>query len=494
MFAAFIVVMLYIGIYSRRKATNIKDFYLAGRNLGPWLSSFAYGTTYFSAVIFVGYAGAIGWNYGMGTLLIAFGNAFLGGMLAWLLLAKRARSMTQRLDAATMPNFLEKRYGSKHFRIVSALIIFIFLVPYTASVYTGIGYLFEKAFRIPFEYCMILMAALTAMYVFFGGYFATALTDFVQGIIMIAGVVILGFVIINSPPVGGLSNGLAELGDKASPLFPFTNAQKGWGIIWLVLLTSLGTWGLPQMTHKFYTIRDNAAIKRAIVITTVFALIIAGGAYFIGGLGRLFIAANEAGLPTVAGKTIGYDMIIPNILTSSFIPSWLLGLIIILVLSASMSTLASLILISSSAISMDLVKGVMFPKMDTKKVHLIMRIMCAVFALASLIIAVKKPAPIINLMSLSWGAVAGAFIGPFVWGLFWKGTTRAGAWAGIFSGLITVVVLNYIDVILNIKKLPEQTPMAGAIAMIVSLLIVPLVSLFTKKLSKEKIEECFGDN
>jgi SSS family solute:Na+ symporter len=481
----FIFIMIAVGIITRKKVNNVQEFFLGGRKMGAWLSAFAYGTTYFSAVIFIGYAGKIGWGFGISSTFIGIGNALLGSLLAWLVLAKKTRKMTHDLGVSTMPEFFEKRYDSKAMKIVTALIIFIFLVPYSASVYQGLGYLFERTFGVPFVYCMAAMALLTAIYLLLGGYVATAVNDFIQGIIMLLGVAFMIYFILSHPVVGGLSNGLkklSEIPDVGPGLVSPFSAQP-LNLLGLIVLTSLGTWGLPQMVHKFYAIKDDAAVKRGTIISTVFALIIAGGAYFVGGFGRLFLRNM---MPVGLNDKPNPDMVMPIVLEMA-LPDALIGIIVILVLSASMSTLSSLVLVSSSAISLDLVKGSLFPNMKKEKVMLLMRALCGLFVILSFLVAVT-PNSILSLMSFSWGTVAGAFLAPFLYGLYWKGTTKLGAWAGFISGFAVSVAGAIIY-----KMDAGKAPNIGAVAMIVSLLVVPAVSLLTEKLPQKHVAKVFGD-
>lgn len=473
----FVVIMIAVGVISRRKINNVQDFFLGSRKMGPWLSAFAYGTTYFSAVIFIGYAGKTGWGFGLSSTFIGIGNAIIGSLLAWLVLARRTRKMTHELNASTMPDFFEKRYNSKPMKIVTALIIFAFLVPYSASVYQGLGYLFEETFGIPYIYCMAAMALLTGVYLLLGGYVATAINDFIQGIIMLAGIGLMIFYILSHPLVGGLSGGIQKLsqipGDGPGLVSIFSSQPLN--LIGLIVLTSLGTWGLPQMVHKFYAIKDDAAVKRGTIISTVFALIIAGGAYFAGSFGRLFL--NNT-MPIGANGKPNPDMVMPIMLDMA-LPESLIGIIVILVLSASMSTLSSIVLASSSAISLDLFQGALFPKMKKNTVMIIMRVFCALFVVLSFLVAVT-PNSILSLMSFSWGTIAGAFLAPFLYGLYWKGTTKAGAWAGFISGFavsITGAIIYRMDA--------ATAPNIGAAAMLVSLIMVPVVSLLTSGSKKQ---------
>lgn len=488
----FFIVMVGVGIYSKRKVVSVNDFVLGGRNVGPWLTAFAYGTSYFSAVLFIGYAGRFGWNFGVSAVWIGLGNAILGSLLAWLVLGKKTRRMTHFFDSNTMPDFFEKRYSSRSLKIVAALIIFVFLVPYSASVYTGLGYLFEKSLGIPFIWCMIGMAALTATYVVLGGYLATAINDFIQGIIMLAGVVLMVVYIVQNPIVGGLAEGIDKLskfvdkdGVNLGLATPFGNSVVN--LIGLIILTSFGVWGLPQMIHKFYSIKSEKMIFKGAIISTIFALMIGGIAYFVGSFGRIYL--NNV-IPTLGGKD-NYDMIMPQILDIA-LPNALMGIVIILVLSASMSTLAALVMVSSSTLTLDLIKDIFVPKMDKKIQVLTIRILCVIFVIASVIVANMKGA-IVNMMSISWGTIAGAFLAPFLYGLYWKGVTKAGVWAGFATGLIVTLLSAfsaYPDSIVKYVNL-NSPPNAGAAAMLLGLIVVPLVSLITPKLSRDHLTPIF---
>jgi len=478
----YVAMMVSIAAVTHKKAKNLNDFLLGGRKIGPWLSAFAYGTSYFSAVIFIGYAGKNGWNFGLSATWIGIGNAFIGALLPWLIMAKPARRMTQRLGADTMPEFFQRRYDSRFMKIASALIIFVFLVPYSASVYQGLGSLFEKVFGIPLIYVVLGMAAVTALYLVAGGYLATAYGDLIQGIIMLGGVGFMIFFLFKA--MGGVSqsiNKLAEFGEGMADMFA-SGAASPKDLISMVVLTSLGTWGLPQMVHKFYAIKDESAIKRGAVISTIFSLIVGGGAYLAGAFGRV-VLNNQ--LPEATATTSSFDLIMPNVLFSTM-PDALLGLIAVLVLSASMSTLASLVLTSASTLSMDLFRDVLFPKMSQKNVMLLMRALCIVFVLCSIAITLSSNAGITTLMSLSWGTVAGTCLGPFLLGLISKRTTKIGAIAGMLSGFITSLGLT---AILGMA----QTPFNGSCAMIASIAVTFIVSLLTPAPSKEKIAEVFGE-
>ncbi len=357
----FFGVMVGIGIYCRRHVTDVNGFVLGGRSVGPWLTAFAYGTSYFSAVVFVGYAGQFGWKYGLAATWAGIGNAILGSLLAWVVLGRRTRVMSQHLDSATMPEFFGRRFGSRALKLCASAIIFIFLIPYTASLYNGLSRLFGMAFSIDYSVCVVVMAALTAVYVIAGGYMATAINDFIQGIIMLAGIAAVIFAVLQSQ--GGFLAALEKLarvqGESPIPgVYASFFGPDPVNLLGVVILTSLGTWGLPQMVQKFYAIKSEAAISKGTVISTVFALVVSGGCYFLGGFGRLFgervdIAAD------------GFDAVIPAMLSG--LPTLLIAVVVILVLSASMSTLSSLVLTSSSTLTLDFIRGNLIREMDEKR-------------------------------------------------------------------------------------------------------------------------------
>ena len=489
----FFAVMIGIGIYSRKSATDVNGFVLGGRNVGPYLTAFAFGTSYFSSVVFVGYAGQFGWKYGLSATWIGLGNAFIGSLLAWLVLGRRTRVMTQKLDAKTMPEFFGKRFDSNALRVAGSVIAFIFLVPYTASVYNGLSRLFGMAFAIDYKVCIVIMALLTGVYVIVGGYMATAWNDFIQGIIMLIGIcAVIGAVLSGQ---GGFLNAVKELAGinaddvavealKGAPgLFAGFYGPDPVNLLGVVILTSLGTWGLPQMVHKFYTIKNEKAVKTGTIVSTFFAIIISGGCYFLGGFGRLFDRPEIYN----ADGSVAYDSIVPLMLST--LPDILIGIVVVLVFSASMSTLSSLVLTSSSTLTLDVLKPVFIKDMSAKMQLIILRVLVAAFIVLSVVLAFNPPTFIAQLMGISWGALAGAFLAPFMYGLYSKKITRAAVWVSYIAG-VGITVLN---MFLKFIKSPIN---AGAFTMLAGLILVPLVSLVTPKLKEDfvdRIFECYNE-
>ena len=491
-------VMVGIGLYCRRKATDVNGFVLGGRSVGPWLTAFAYGTSYFSAVIFVGYAGQFGWKFGVASTWVGIGNAVIGSLLAWAVLGRRTRIMTQHFDSATMPQFFGQRFQSKGLKIGASVIVFIFLIPYTASLFNGLSRLFGMAFHIDYTVCIILMGVLTGVYVIAGGYMATAINDFVQGCVMLFGIVVIIAAVLQSQ--GGFMEALKGLAQVSDPetvngevpgVFASFFGPDPLNLLGVVILTSLGTWGLPQMVQKFYAIKSEDSVQKGTIISTLFAVVVAGGCYFLGGFGRLFSDKITIG----ANGSVEFDSVIPSMLSS--LPEILIALTVVLVLSASMSTLSSLVIASSSTLTIDLLKDNLVKDMSERKTVFLIRCWIVVFVLLSMIIAVVQYKAqgsavrfIAQLMGVSWGALAGAFLAPFLYGLYWKKTTKAACWTCYVFGA-GIMVLN----LLFRGHFPAllQSPInCGAFAMLAGLVIVPVVSVFTKKPDTAMVEEAFA--
>jgi SSS family solute:Na+ symporter len=477
--AAFLLLMTGIGIWGMRKTKTLGDFFLGGRTMGPWVSAVAYGTSYFSAVIFIGFAGTQGWLFGFNALWIALGNALIGALTAWLVLARRTRRMTQNLDAMTMPEFLQERYGAKHLKPVAASVIFFFLLPYSASVFKGLGHLFEAVFHIPYDVALLIMIAFTGVYLILGGYFAIAITDFIQGIIMFFGAIAMVAVLTGDG--GGLTAMIDKVRESYPAHVPPALQPSALTVISLVFMTSFGTWGLPQMTQKFYAIKNEQVISKAAIVTTIFALVIGFSAYLTGVFAHAFfdlssVPRNEAG-------GIFYDQIVPALLTTH-LPALLLSLIMLLVLSASMSTLSSLVLVSSSAVAIDLYPSRIDTKTGKDRSVAMMRFLSAVFVIISYLISRFQFGFIVTLMSLSWGAVSGSFAAPYIYGLYSKRVTKAAAYAGLLSGLGTEIILFFALGAAN-------SPLAASCAIVVPFIVIPIVSRFTVAPSKALLNRAF---
>ncbi|MCR5624322.1 MAG: sodium:solute symporter [Lachnospiraceae bacterium] len=494
----FFAVFIAVGISCRKNSTDVNGFVLGGRSVGPWLTAFAYGTSYFSAVIFVGYAGQFGWSFGVASTWIGLGNAFIGSLLAWVILGRRTRIMTQHLNSKTMPEFFGQRYDSNKLRVAASFITFIFLIPYTASLFNGLSRLFRMAFNVDYAVCVIVMAVLTAIYVIIGGYMATAVNDFIQGLVMLIGIVAVIMAVLSKN--GGFMGSLKAMSEIDSDVMEgayvsFFGPDPMYLIV-VVLLTSLGTWGLPQMVGKFYAIKNEGSIKKGTFISTFFAIIVAGGCYFLGGFGRLFTTQE-------AVDANGFDSVVPSMLSG--LSDVLIAVVLILVLSASMSTLSSLVLTSSSTLTLDFIGKMKKGEMDEKKKMLYMRIFVAVFIALSAVIAIVQAKSrvtfIAQLMGISWGALSGAFLAPFLYGLYWKKASRASVGVSFVFGTGVMII----QLLVSLGVLSVSGPVltfifrnslySGVFTMLASLIIVPIVSMLTQKSIPEKVDnkfDCFN--
>ena len=491
----FFAVFVCVGILCRKQSTDVNGFVLGGRSVGPWLTAFAYGTSYFSAVIFVGYAGQFGWSFGLASTWIGLGNAFIGSLLPWAILGRRTRIMTQHLNSKTMPDFFGQRYDSKGLKIAASAITFLFLIPYTASLFNGLSRLFRMAFNIDYAVCVVVMAVLTAVYVIVGGYMATAVNDFIQGIVMLVGIVAVILAVLSKH--GGFMQSVIEMskidsGELQGGFVSFFGPQPLYLLV-VVLLTSLGTWGLPQMVGKFYAIKNEESIKIGTLISTVFAIIVAGGCYFLGGFGRLFTTQE-------AVSAEGFDSIVPTMLSG--LSDILIGVVLILVLSASMSTLSSLVLTSSSTLTLDFLGSFKKKKSEEKSNMLTMRVFVAVFIIISAVIAIVQAKSrvtfIAQLMGISWGALSGSFLAPFLYGLYWKKTSRASVVASFVFGTVVMIVqlcisLGWIHVGgAFLTFIFKNSLYSGVFCMLASIVIVPLVSLVSQKTKPAGVEQMFA--
>ena len=463
--ALFALMTVTLGVIGMRRSRTFNDFFLGGGKVGSLMTAFTYGAAYFSAVLFIGFAGKIGWAFGYSGLWIAVGNGLIGVLAVWWLMGWRIKKMATETQATTMAEFFEKRYQSKFLKYFSSLIIFIFLIPYSAAVFIGLSYLFKANFNIAYWQALVFMGLFTAIYLVLGGYKSITLVDVMFGIIMVVGSIVLLWSVLAKG--GGLAGMTARLAAIQPQLTQWVGPPGVWPLVALVFLTSVAPFGMPQLIQKFYAIRDKKAVRVGMIASTLFALLISGAAYFTGAVARLFIAPDNAPQAFSNGKPI-FDAVIP-VLFATIIPGALSVLLLLLILAASMSTLAALVLISSSTVTKDLYAGFINPHASDRRLITLMRIFSAFFILLSVIMAYFRPATIVAILGMSWGAIGSAFLGPFVWGLLSKRAGKWGAMTSSVAGLATCITLSLTG---------WPSPEAGTIGMLVSLAVNPLVSIF----------------
>lgn len=463
------LLIIFLGLLGHRKTKSFKDFLLGGGKIGAWMTAFSYGTAYFSAVLFIGFAGKIGWGFGLSALWIALGNCLLGTLAVWLLLGNKIKQASNRYKVHTMPEFLAARYSSPFLQLFTSVVFFILLIPYTSAVFMGLSYLFEVNFQLPYHFVLLFMGCLTAIYLVLGGYKSMALVDIFFGIIMTFGVIILLLSTVHK--AGGINQILVTLQSINPKLVSPVGPPGFWALISLVILTSIAPFAMPQLVHKFYSIKDARAVRLGTIASTIFALLVAGVAYFTGALTRVFLSPSTH--PQLfPGGTPNFDALMPEMLTS-VIPGALALVLLLLILAASKSTLAALVLMSSATITEDLYKGFLNPSASDRLLTRLMRFFSAFFILLSMFLAFLKPAVIVTILAISWGAIASVALGPFLWGLFNSRINKTGGLTGAVGGLgICLFLFFYWG--------PPMVPQAASIGMLASVILVPLGSLFGK--------------
>ncbi len=466
--AAFALMIIIIGIKGMRKTRSFSDFFLGGGNIGPWMTAFTYGTAYFSAVLFIGFAGKIGWGFGYSGLWIAVGNALLGVLGVWWLMGYRIKKMSVDYGVATMAEFFQKRYNSRFLKLFAAVCIFVFFIPYSAAVFMGLSYLFRSVFGIDYTLALILMGSFTAMYLVMGGYKSMTMIDVVFGMIMSVGVIILLWSTLDAGDgLGNITSALSQISPKLTEI---VGPPGWWPLFSLVFLTSVAPFAMPQLVQKFYAIKDKRSVRIGMVASTFFAFLVGGIGYFTGATTRFFLTPENAPNAFNNGKPV-FDALMPELL-ANVVPEALEVLILLLILSASMSTLAALVLISSSSVAKDVYAGFINPSVSDKKLTLLMRVASVFFVILSVVLAYIKPDTIVAILGVSWGAIGSVFLGPFIWGLF---TKRANVYGAVGSAVLGLTVCLY----LYIDGMPS--PAAGTIGMMVSLAANPLISIVTPK-------------
>jgi SSS family solute:Na+ symporter/sodium/proline symporter len=393
------------------------------------------------------------------------GNTFVGTFLVWKLLGARIMRATREMNVHTMPEYLEARFDSRFLKAYSAICIFVFLIPYSASVYMGLSYLFEIMLNVPYSYVLLGMASLTALYLIMGGYKAVCVVDILQGMIMIAGILIMiGMFTVKARGPSNILNSLNAINPELTSIW----GPPGWlAIMSLMFLTSVAPLAMPQLVQKFYGIKDERSVRTGTIVATLFALVITFGAYYSGALTRIFISADKYPSLFEGGKP-AFDRLMP-VMIKDFVPEALVVIILLLVFAASMSTLAAIVLVSSSSIVKDLYQGFLNRKADEKSLVLPMRVTCLAAIVLSVIVALKEPVIIVTMLSISWGAVASVFLAPFVYGLLWKRATKLSAIISSFAGLSTTLIW------FALSEGTSAVPIIASTGMIVSLLVLPLV-------------------
>lgn len=453
---AYLLAQFAIGLAARRRAASADGFYLGTRSVGAWVTAFSFVAAYFSSVVIIG-GGGFGYKFGMATLWVGAGNTVVGMLLAWIVLGARTRAMTGRLNTITMPDFLGRRFESPGARLISALVVTVFLALYSVSVVQGMGHVFEVLIGVPYRLGVLISALVIIAYVAIGGYTAVVWTGFVQGIIMILSLVLLTVVALNR--VGGLEQVFRRLGEIEGGRYLATPGVWGWpGLVSFTMIVSFGVWGMPQLVTRFYSIRNVSVLRLGTVLAT------AGGCmallpYFNGALARVLF-------PGLAKP----DLAIPTLVKETMSP-FLSALFLAGVIAAGMSTFASVLIVAVSSLVKDLGRDSLGAKLSPQREALASRLVSIGIGLAAVVVALKPPAMILVITGFAWAVIASTTLWPYLFGLYWRRASGIGVVAAMVGGCLTALVW---------MALKNPLGIHGFVAgMTVSLLLLVFVSLFT---------------
>jgi len=469
--AAYLLLLFVLGWVARSRARSAEGFYLGSRSVGPWVTAFSFVAAYYSSVVIIG-GGGFGYKYGMATLWIGATNVLVGTLLAWIVLGARTRAMTGRLNTITMPDFFARRFDAPAARAISAVIVTVFLVIYSVSVIQGMGHAFAVLVGMPYIYGVLISALVIVVYVTIGGYMAVVWTGFVQGIIMIVGLVLLAVLAVAK--VGGLAEGFRQLGAIEAGRYVETPGIWGWpGIISYAMIVSFGVWGMPQLVTRFYSIKNTQVLRLGTVLATVGGMV-ALLPYFSGALARVLFP----NLPAA-------DKAIP-MLVKAAMPAWASALFLAGVIAAGMSTFAAVLIVSVSSLVKDMLRDSFRAQLAPRTEVVLSRVSSAVIGLAAVLVALKPPAMILVITGFSWAVIASTTLWPYLFGLYWRGASRAGVLAAMVGGCATALVW---------LALRNPFGLHGFVpGMAVSLVLLVVVSLLTPRPMPETLRAAFGDS
>ncbi|MBN2135723.1 MAG: sodium/proline symporter [Acidobacteria bacterium] len=418
----YLAILIGIGIWTKSKVKGTADFNIGGRQVGLWVTALSFVAAYFSSVLIVG-GGAYGYKFGLGTIWIAAANVLFGTALCWIVLGKRIRTETEKHGAETLSEFFTKRYSSPESGIYSAIIISFFLIIYNVAVLKGLGNLFEGIMDMPYAWGVLISGAVILIYVSIGGYLAVVWTSFVQACVMITALIIFAFFTITQ--VGGLTtlvDKLAALPSKIPNGFVETPGEWGWaGLISFALITSFGVWAMPQLTIRFYSIKNEKLLRVGAVVATI-ATVTAVIPYLCGAASRIILGEIESP-----------DLAIP-LLSKAVLPEWGVALFAAGVFAAGMSTFAGILIVISSAIVRDIYKFGMKKELKQKREVALTRFFSIIVGAVSIVVALKPPALVLAIFAFASGIIACTNFWPLVFGLYSKKVKRYAAFASMVAG------------------------------------------------------------
>ncbi len=499
-FALYMGGMLIIGISTAKKNKNADDYFLGGRNLGGWVAALSAQASDMSGWLLMGLPGCI-YAFGTNQAWIAIG-LFIGTVLNWLFIAGRLRRYTIKAgNALTIPEYLSNRFGDKKKKLmaISAFVILIFFLVYTASAFAAGGKLFSSIAKIDYHTALFVGAAVILAYTFLGGFLAVCKTDFVQGMMMLIGILAVPIIAVILMGTGQIIPNLMDSGVSDASDFLNIFIENGETIkpmsIASQLAWGLGYCGMPHILVRFMAIKDEKELSKSKKVAIVWVLLSLVVACIIGVIGRAYLFPTVLETKGSQYENVYIEMIMKMFTEDVKIP-FIGGLLLCGILAAIMSTADSQLLVSSSSISQDLFKGVFFKNLKEKTVLLIARICVFVIAIIAFVIAWNPDSSIMELVSDAWAGLGAAFGPTILMSLYWKRTNLFGAAAGMISGAATVIVWDYVKFINMDGAKVTLATYTGAYSLLigffVSLAFIVLVSLITPKVSEE-IEKEFED-
>lgn len=507
-FAAYMIMMVVIGVVYAGKTKNSEDYLLGGRKLNGWVAALSAQASDMSGWLLMGLPGSI-YAFGTGQAWIAVG-LFIGTVCNWLFISSRLRRYTICANnSLTLPSYLENRFHDKKsiLLIASSVVFVIFFLVYTASALTAGGKLFTSVFGIDYKVALTIGAVVILIYTFLGGFMAVCTTDFIQGMLMLVGILIVPIIayffvgagnlteVLNMSGVaGGASSFLNIMHDSGSQVsLVYIISQLAWG---------LGYMGMPHILVRFMAVSSEKELKKSKVIAIIWVALSLSFAVIIGIVGRAYLfptILGEGDAASISAENVFIEMI-KKIFMSDMNLAFVGGLFLCGILAAIMSTADSQLLVTASSVAEDLFKGVIKKDAKDKTVLDVSRATVVVVAVLAYLIALNPDSSVMGLVSNAWAGFGAAF-GPIViLSLYWKRTNLAGAIAGIVSGAATVLVWDYVPMIHTgvigengkemIDTLSSYTGLYSlAVGFLISMALIIIVSLITKEPSEEIMRE-----
>ncbi len=497
-FAAYMMMMIGIGAIYMKRTSNSADYFLGGRGLGAWVAALSAQASDMSGWLLMGLPGAV-YALGTGQSWIAIG-LLLGTILNWIFISGRLRRYTIRANnSLTLPAYFENRFHDKKRVLlsVSSVVIVIFFLVYTASALAAGGKLFHLVFGLDYRVSLTIGAAVILLYTFMGGFMAVCVTDFIQGMLMLVGLLAVPLIAYGIVGPGNLASVL-EASGVAGGSASFLNILESGGKaytpveIFSQLAWGFGYCGMPHILVRFMAVKDEQELRKSKWVAIAWVILSLFFACFMGVVGRAYLYPTILGAEGAGSAENVFIEMITKVFTRDLALPFVGGLFLCGILAAIMSTADSQLLVTASAVSEDLYHQIISPRADSKKVLQVSRITVLVVAVLAYLIALDPNNSIMGLVSNAWAGFGAAFGPLVVLSLYWKRTNLQGAVAGMVAGALTVIAWDYLPLVAG------QTPGAAtglyslALGFPVSLVIIILVSLATKAPSAEMLKE-FAD-